>query len=142
MDKKLIQEIKRIKELSNINESVINEGILDDIKNFISKASEEISKTKAFQKLKDFYGKVKLGGSTFSEKPFSVTTSDDDFYKGILNGIGAPITPENMKYLYAWRKDLGAVRLHHQVRKLKITQHLKMELMPQLQHLKTDIMIA
>ena len=104
MDKKLIQEIKRIKELSKINESSINEGILDDIGNFLSKASEEISKTKAVQKLKDFYNKIKSGADIFSDKPLSVNSSDDDFYKGILNGIGAPITPENMKFLYAWRK--------------------------------------
>jgi len=104
MDKKLIQEIKRIKELSKINESSINEGILDDIGNFLSKASEEISKTKAVQKLKDFYNKIKSGGDILSDKPLSVSSNDDDFYKGILSGIGAPVTPENMKFLYAWRK--------------------------------------
>jgi hypothetical protein len=104
MDKKLIQEINRIKELSKINENSINEGILDDIGNFLSKASEEISKTKAVQKLKGFYDKIKSGGDILSDKPLSVNSSDDDFYKGILKGIGAPITPENMKFLYAWRK--------------------------------------
>jgi peptidoglycan hydrolase-like protein with peptidoglycan-binding domain/predicted nucleotidyltransferase len=30
--------------------------------------------------------------------------SDKEFYESILNGIGAPITDENMKFLYAWRK--------------------------------------
>ena len=103
MDKKLIQEIKRIKEISKINENSINEGILDDIGNFLSKASDEISKTKAVQKLKDFYNKAVSGGKTL-DKPLSVNSDDDDFYKGILQGIGAPITPENMKFLYAWRK--------------------------------------
>ena len=77
MDKKLIQEIKRIKELSKINESSINEGILDDIGNFLSKASEEISKTKAVQKLKDFYNKIKSGVDIFSDK--------NSFYVTIIN---------------------------------------------------------
>lgn len=30
--------------------------------------------------------------------------SDDDVYKTILKGIGAPITKENMKFMYAWRQ--------------------------------------
>jgi len=29
---------------------------------------------------------------------------DDKFYEKILKGIGAPITDENMKFLYAWRQ--------------------------------------
>jgi peptidoglycan hydrolase-like protein with peptidoglycan-binding domain len=32
---------------------------------------------------------------------------DKDFYEAILNGIGAPITDENMKFFYAWRKGEG-----------------------------------
>jgi peptidoglycan hydrolase-like protein with peptidoglycan-binding domain len=34
--------------------------------------------------------------------------SDDDFYKKILTGIGAPITTENMKFMYAWRQGESA----------------------------------
>ena len=34
--------------------------------------------------------------------------SDDDFYKKILIGIGAPITKENMKFMYAWRQSESA----------------------------------
>lgn len=33
--------------------------------------------------------------------------TDDDFYKAILNGLGAPITEENIKFLYAWRQAEG-----------------------------------
>ena len=32
---------------------------------------------------------------------------DKDFYEAILKGIGAPITDENMKFFYAWRKGEG-----------------------------------
>lgn len=33
--------------------------------------------------------------------------TDNDFYKAILTGIGAPITSENLKFLYAWRQAEG-----------------------------------
>lgn len=32
---------------------------------------------------------------------------DDNFYKSILKGIGAPITDENMNFMYAWRQSEG-----------------------------------
>ena len=34
-------------------------------------------------------------------------SQDDDFYKAILNSLGAPITDDNMKFLYAWRQVEG-----------------------------------
>jgi peptidoglycan hydrolase-like protein with peptidoglycan-binding domain len=33
--------------------------------------------------------------------------NDKDFYTAILNSIGAPITDENLKFFYAWRKGEG-----------------------------------
>lgn len=33
--------------------------------------------------------------------------SDKDFYEAILNGINAPITDENLKFFYAWRRAEG-----------------------------------
>lgn len=33
--------------------------------------------------------------------------SDKDFYESILKGIGAPITDDNLKFLYAWRRAEG-----------------------------------
>lgn len=36
-----------------------------------------------------------------------VAATDEEFYKSILTGIGAPITDENMKFLYAWRQAEG-----------------------------------
>lgn len=38
----------------------------------------------------------------------SVDMSDDEVYKKILQGIGAPVTDENMKFFYAWRQSEGA----------------------------------
>lgn len=42
-------------------------------------------------------------------RDFSLTTvtSDDDFYKAILTNLDAPITDDNMKFLYAWRQVEG-----------------------------------
>lgn len=46
-------------------------------------------------------------------EPTSGTTNldykskDDEFYKEVLKGIGAPITDENMKFMYAWRQAEG-----------------------------------
>lgn len=39
--------------------------------------------------------------------PLTKTTTDDEFYKSILKGIGAPISDENMKFFYAWRQAEG-----------------------------------
>ena len=30
--------------------------------------------------------------------------SDDDVYEAILTGVGAPVTKENMKFMYGWRQ--------------------------------------
>lgn len=34
--------------------------------------------------------------------------SDDEVYEAILTGVGAPVTKENMKFMYAWRQGEGA----------------------------------
>jgi peptidoglycan hydrolase-like protein with peptidoglycan-binding domain len=68
----------------------------DDIEKIL-----ELLETKGFeesdlgriQKTSDF-DKINIGG-------------DKDFYESVLKGIGAPITDENMKFLYAWRKGEG-----------------------------------
>lgn len=112
MDKKLIQEIKRIKELSKINENSINENLLSDIKHFFEIASDKILETDTVKKLKEFFSEYlpELGDDTSESIDSSIddiTSSDDDFYKKVLEGIGAPHTPENMKFLYAWRQAEG-----------------------------------
>jgi hypothetical protein len=54
----------------------------DDLKPFVDKFDEK--------KIMDYLG-----------------NTDDDFYKGILNCIGAPVTNENMMFMYAWRQSEG-----------------------------------
>ena len=67
-------------DLTKMNELLLSKGFKDT----------DLSKV---QKISDF-DKINVG-------------NDKDFYESILNGIGAPITDENMKFLYAWRKGEG-----------------------------------
>lgn len=41
------------------------------------------------------------------EKQVKSIGTDDEFYKEILKGVGAPVTPDNMEFLYAWRQSEG-----------------------------------
>jgi hypothetical protein len=48
-----------------------------------------------------------LGSDDTEETDIEVsnsTSSDDQIYKKILSGIGAPASEENMKFFYAWRQ--------------------------------------
>jgi len=120
MDKKLIQEIKRIKELSNINESAINENLLYDIKHFFEIASDKILETDTVKKLKEFFSEYipELGDDTSetsdedsseSINPSSagITSSDDYFYKKVLEGIGASWNTKTKLMMYSWRRAEG-----------------------------------
>lgn len=62
----------------------------------------------AFSKLiPDFDNVIKNITTSLSIQKERIT-NDDDFYKSILNCIGAPPTNENMKFMYAWRQAEGA----------------------------------
>jgi hypothetical protein len=45
---------------------------------------------------------------TLEDKVPSKTTSDDDFYKKVLECLGAKPTKGNMDFMYAWRQSEGA----------------------------------
>lgn len=68
-----------------LNGNVDIDQIVDDIENFF-KSSKELSSDIEVVK---------------------GTLSDDERYKRILKGVGAPITDENMKFMYAWRQGEG-----------------------------------
>jgi hypothetical protein len=114
MDKKLIQEIKRIKELSNINEGSINENLLSDIKHFFEIASDKILETDTVKKLKEFFSEYipDLDTETSDEDSSEsinpsldeITSSDDDFYKKVLEGIGASWNTKTKLMMYSWRR--------------------------------------
>jgi peptidoglycan hydrolase-like protein with peptidoglycan-binding domain len=68
----------------------------EDLKVLVSSLSSKgftDDKLSDIQKISDF-SKINVG-------------SDKDFYTSILEGIGAPVTDENLKFLYAWRRAEG-----------------------------------
>lgn len=111
MDKKLLTEIRRIKQLSQIKESNVNEGLLDDLKAFFSKASEDILKRDDVVKLKDLYNQLATGEkSTESMATSNIDVknfTDSDFYESVLKCLGAPRTKDNMLFLLGWRQAEG-----------------------------------
>jgi hypothetical protein len=97
MYKKLIIEESEkihIKNLYGLNEQEVSNPILLDL----LKKALELSKNG---------DNDKPDLDNLSKTPLTKTTSDDDFYKKILDGVDAPVTPENMKFLYAWRQAEG-----------------------------------
>lgn len=100
MEKKLLEEVKRFKELTNLNETVaeqkvlINEGILEDMTKFFSQISDTLMKIPAVQKLKDFYEKAKKEGSVemvsldkFSGKNVGTQAEFEEITKKIVDKI-------------------------------------------------------
>jgi hypothetical protein len=52
--------------------------------------------------------KIPQSGGIFEPKKIKIEpTSDMDFYRAVLTGIGAPVTDNNIAYLYAWRQSEG-----------------------------------
>lgn len=97
----LIGYIKKFKEENNLgSDETMDKTDLEVLKKLV-KAKEDSKKSEEEKKEDE-----KVTGDTKtkqSETPI-VTSTDDDFYKKILEGLGAPITNENMKFLYAWRQ--------------------------------------
>ena len=130
MGKRIIiseQEKKEIKELHNIQEGWAEDAIefikdkgkslvgyvTDIFKDDKEDSEEEKTEKDAEKKIKDLEGKEKEKFEKELERDGKfdadvVDKSDKDFYKQILDGIDAPHTDENLKFLYAWRKAEGA----------------------------------
>ena len=74
MNNKLNEEIVRIKKLSNINESVINEGLFDDIKQLMSMASDDMKNNDIYQKLVNYFKDLIPGiGGTNSSNSLKIS---------------------------------------------------------------------
>lgn len=103
--KKLITEEERV-EIRNMHS--LDETLFSDVLDKI-KSSDTVQNIK--KKFEDLLG-IKLGDDETSDSDSISTTkpssSDDEIYEKILKGIGAPVTNENMKFLYAWRQGEGA----------------------------------
>ena len=115
-NKKLNEQLNKMKSL--MTEQEVQEDMLDDIKDYLYGKVQGV-KTKlsgAFDNLLDT-GDSSDVASSFTvpdEKPeelsqeeklelFSTVKSDDDFYKAILFGIGAPTSKHNIDFLKLWR---------------------------------------
>ena len=115
-NKKLNEQLNKMKSL--MTEQEVQEDMLDDIKDYLYGKVKGV-KTKlsgAFDSLLDT-GDSSDVTSSFTEpddKPedlsqeeklelYSTVKSDDDFYKAILFGIGAPTSKHNVDFLKLWR---------------------------------------
>ena len=108
MKKALIEQLERQKELMSFMEQstlsqTLGQGIVQAIKTGLAK--NILQNTLGVDNL-DMDQEV--SSTTSSDvTPLTKTTTDDEFYKSILKGLGAPITDENMKFFYAWRQAEG-----------------------------------
>ena len=133
MGKRIIiseEEKKEIQKLHNLQEVWADdaikylkdkgESLVDFVKNIFTDDEETEEKEKsekekekdAEEKIKDLEGKDKKELEKELEKDGKfnsdiIEKSKKDFYKKILDGIKAPHTDENFKFLYAWRKAEG-----------------------------------
>ena len=108
MKKALKEQLERQKELmsfmeqSNLSQT-LGQGIVQAIKTGLAK---NIMKNSLG--IDDVDMETEDGMKTSDNvAPLTKTTSDDEFYKSVLKGLGAPVTDENMKFLYAWRQAEG-----------------------------------
>jgi len=96
-----------LKKVTGSGEGSSKETFIDKIKNLTSSEREELEKEVGYEK-KTTSDKKRTIDKKEVETSFDVESSPDkDFYKKILNGIDAPYTDENFKFLYAWRKAEG-----------------------------------
>ena len=104
MKNSLKEQLERQRELMSFMEQAnIGQSIAQAIKSGIGKSLLGLALGD-----EDIEVDKETTSSTSDEvSPLTKTTTDDEFYKSILKGIGAPITDENMKFFYAWRQAEG-----------------------------------
>ena len=110
MKKSLLEQLERQTQLmSFMEQSPIAAGITQAIKSGIIKSTlASLFDDEDFDD-QDFDLDTKSTNVSGNVTPLTktTTTTDDEFYKSILKGIGAPISDENMKFFYAWRQAEG-----------------------------------
>jgi hypothetical protein len=124
MSKKIINEIQSFRKLSGVIKEDYNNysDLFTDLKKLVTIASSDLKKTEEYQNLISFFKDLLPPGfdiesdpvpsekdfsKTVSDKVPSTVTNDDDFYKEILECLGAPVTKDNMLFFYAWRQSEG-----------------------------------
>ena len=108
MKKSLLEQLERqIQLMSFMEQSPIAAGITQALKSGIIKVT--LDSLFGDEDLDDQNTDINSKSPNVSGNvtPLTKTTTDDEFYKSILKGIGAPITDENMKFFYAWRQAEG-----------------------------------
>lgn len=105
--KKLISEEQEneIRQMHRLDESLFTD-LLDSLKDLdiVKKLSQAFSGSKSSDVEKSSDSKISYGNFKVSEP----SSSDKKFYEDVLEGIGAPITSENLTFFYAWRQAEGA----------------------------------
>jgi len=86
-------------------------SLLDKVVSYVKSAKDKVSSyfsddDESEDSSYDDSGSYKKGKKD-DIKVSGSNTSDDEIYKKILTGIGAPHTKENMKFFYAWRQAEG-----------------------------------
>lgn len=121
MSKNIISEIKKFRRNSGILKEDSNKylELFSDIQKLVSSSSDEMKQNETYKDLINFFRDLlpagfDLGsGNVPSDNDITkkvstnvpdTTTNDDDFYKEILECIGAPVTKDNMLFFYAWRQ--------------------------------------
>jgi hypothetical protein len=108
MKKSLLEQLERqIQLMSFMEQSPIAAGITQALKSGIIKVT--LDSLFGDEDLDDQNTDINSKSPNVSGNvtPLTKTTTDDEFYKSILKGIGVPITDENIKFFYAWRQAEG-----------------------------------
>ena len=108
MKKSLLEQLERqIQLMSFMEQSPIAAGITQALKSGIIKVT--LDSLFGDEDLDDQKTDINSKSTNVSGNvtPLTTTTTDDEFYKSILKGIGVPITDENIKFFYAWRQAEG-----------------------------------
>lgn len=107
--KKLISEDQKneIRQMHSLNESLFSD-LLDNFKDLdiVKKISQAFggSESKSSEVGKSLGSKLSAGNYKMTEPD----SKDKKFYEDVLEGIGAPVTSENLTFFYAWRQAEGA----------------------------------
>lgn len=98
--------IDLVNKITGSGDSDDKEGVLDKLKKLTSSERDELEKEVGYKKEKT--SREEKSSEKEVETKFDVDgVADKDFYKKILDGIDAPYTNENFKFLYAWRQAEG-----------------------------------
>jgi hypothetical protein len=124
MNRRSINEIQQFRKLSGLIKEDLSKysELFNDIKKLITISSPEMKQKKEYQDLIDFFKDLMPSGIDLtsgvipsetdiakkaSSQVANTVTNDDDFFKEILECVGAPVTRDNMLFFYAWRQAEG-----------------------------------